>query len=218
EVVDEIDIPEVSETREAITTRAIERNSVYRIAVQQYNIADDGVGLASSVFYPRLSLGASYGYNDRTASSSRPDFPADINTETREASVGLTLSFNIFNGFRDRIDLQNAKIQRMNEELAVLDEENRVRGLVSERYDTYLKRKETAELEAENLNAAEQNLKLMQERYDLGTATSLEFRDAQINAARARTTLIAARYQARIAHLQLQQLMGEIEVGTIVEE
>jgi len=46
----------------------------------------------------------------------------------------------------------------------------------------------------------------------LGVATSLEFRDAQVNFARAKTALFIARYQARISRLELEQITGLIDI------
>jgi outer membrane protein len=67
-------------------------------------------------------------------------------------------------------------------------------------------------LEEQNLVAAQQNLDLQLERYNIGTANSLEFRDAQVNLIRAQTTLIAACYQARITRLEIEQLIGKVGI------
>ena len=72
---------------------------------------------------------------------------------------------------------------------------------------------ELIELEEENIKAAEQNLELQQDRFDIGNTTSIEFRDAQLNYTRAQNTLIAARFQARISRLQLEQLTGSLDIG-----
>ncbi|MCK4655792.1 MAG: TolC family protein, partial [candidate division Zixibacteria bacterium] len=67
-------------------------------------------------------------------------------------------------------------------------------------------------LEEENVLAARQNLDLQRERHQLGAASSLEFRDAQASYALAQISLITARYQARISHLELERLIGELKV------
>ena len=45
-----------------------------------------------------------------------------------------------------------------------------------------------------------------------GAASSLDFRDAQVNYNRARIALITARYQARVAQLRIEQLTGTIRI------
>jgi outer membrane protein TolC len=67
-------------------------------------------------------------------------------------------------------------------------------------------------LEEQNIEAARQNLDLQRERNNLGIANSLEFRDAQVSHARAQTSLITARYQARISRLEVDQLTGVLRI------
>ena len=68
------------------------------------------------------------------------------------------------------------------------------------------------ELEEQNVVAATQNLQLQQDKYDIGATTSIEFRDAQVNLIRTQSTLIVARFQARISRLQIEQLIGNIQI------
>ena len=110
------------------------------------------------------------------------------------------------------MDVQNKKLELKNQKLALLNEENRLAGLVKEKYDTFLKQIELLKLEDENVISAKQNLKLQQDRFDIGTASSLEFRDAQLNLALAQNRQITTRYQAQISRLEIDQLIGEIEI------
>lgn len=127
--------------------------------------------------------------------------------------MALSLSWNLFNGFRRNIDVQNAKVDARNQELALRDAENYLDGLVKEKYLLFQQRQKIVDIEEKNVKAAEQNLELQSERYQVGAASSLEFRDAQVNLARAQNTLISARFQARIARLDLERLVGHIDVN-----
>jgi outer membrane protein TolC len=157
-------------------------------------------------------LNSSYSYTDRAISSQNPQFTRDIETQSKGAAVGLTLSFNLFNGFQDKIDLQNARLEEQNKALALKDIQNQIEGLVREKITTFEKQMELVALEMENVTAAEQNLQLQQDRYQIGATSSLEFRDAQVNLTRAQTVLISARYQARITRLEIEQLTGNLEL------
>jgi outer membrane protein len=196
-------------TYEDILNLALERNSAIVIARQNLSIARQNQHLTRSPLMPRLALNSSYVYGDRTVDS---ESRGEINTKSTDWAAGLTLSWNLFNGFRNRVDIQNSKIELTNRELALRNEENRLAGLVREKYDNYLKRMELVALEEENVIAAEQNLQLQQDRYQIGTSSSLEFRDAQVNLARAGNALIVARYQARISRLEIDQLIGNIVI------
>jgi outer membrane protein TolC len=199
---------EYSELKELL----LKNNTRLNIAKQNKIIADKEVDLNRSFFYPSLFFNAAYGYTNRTVSSDRTDLSGDITTESLDGSVGLTLSFNLFNGFRDNINYQNSLIDFKNQELAFSKTQNEIEGQLTEKYVTYQKRLEFVELEEKNVIAAEQNLALQRDRYQTGSATSLEFRDAQLSLARAMATLIIARFQARIAVVELQRLVGVLDI------
>ena len=80
-------------------------------------------------------------------------------------------------------------------------------------HQTFYKRLELIDLEEQNVVAAQQNLQLQQDRYDIGGATFLEYRDAQVNLNRAQITLIVARFQSRITRLEIERLTGNLELN-----
>jgi outer membrane protein TolC len=208
----QITIIPLSSTIEELLSMARDHNSSLLIAEQNKIVADQDIQITKSSFYPQLLLGADYGYLDRTINSDNPNFTDPVNTQSKDGMIGLTLSFNLFNGMRDKINLQNARLAAKNRNLALQDTKNQLSGLVREKYVTFDKRVELMKLEEQNVIAAQQNLQLQQDRYQIGTSTSLEFRDAQVNLLRAQSTLIAARYQARISRLEIEQLIGRLEI------
>ncbi|MCP4716863.1 MAG: TolC family protein, partial [Deltaproteobacteria bacterium] len=175
-------------------------------------VSQEHVAAARSRFYPRLDLNAAYGYSDRALFGDERLPGTDRNTHALDSSIGMIMSFNLFNGNVDSINLQNARIDARSSVLALKDIENELAGLVREKMVMYQKRVDIVELETRNTLAARQNMELMKERYATGAADSLDFRDAQVKLNSAQTTLITARFQARITHLDLQQLTGEITV------
>ena len=204
---------------ETLIDLALERNKEVKRAEQQIVVAQKGVGLARGSFLPRLSLKASYDLSDVTSTRSSDTtssrsftIPDKLNTETLSGNVGLTLSFNLFNGFRDKVAWQNARLAEKNAYLELRKLQNYVVGLVREKHTTLYKRLELIRLEEQNVQAATQNLQIQQDRYAIGAASSLEFRDAQVNLNRAQTALITAQYQARITRLEIDQLSGILEL------
>ncbi|MFC2085489.1 TolC family protein, partial [Bacteroidota bacterium] len=212
EVNQEIIIPHLNYDFDSLSKIALEYNSNLIIAKQNRIIADKDVDINQSFIYPRLSLNGSYGYNDRVTSTNSPRVEGDVLTQSTDGSVSLNLSFNIFNAFRDDVNLQSSIIQNELQGIALKKAETELLGNLKEKYETHLAQKDFIELEEQNVVAAEQNLKLQEERFQTGTTTSLEFRDAQVNLARAQNILIVARYQARITLLEIQQLLGELKV------
>jgi outer membrane protein TolC len=211
EVDPDITVPDLNHDYSRIAELALAYNSNLKTAELGQKIADLDVRNARSAFMPRVSAFARYGYSDRTVNSDGGEFPGlDFRTKTDDAVIGLSLSWNLFNGRQDKIALDNARIEAVNQSLTLRDVRNRLIALVRETYETYRQRLEIVSLEEENIKAARQNLDLQNERLKLGTANSLEFRDAQVSLAQARSALVTARYQARISRLELDYLIGEL--------
>jgi outer membrane protein len=186
-----------------------EKNSQLALARKNLEVARQNKYISGSSFLPRLSAVSNYNISDQTDDT---ESRGEINSKSKGIAAGLSLSWNLFDGFRNSVDFQNKQLELKNQKLALFNEKNRLTGLVKEKYDTFLRRIELLQLEDENVFAAEQNLKLQQDRYNIGTASSLEFRDAQINLALAQNRQIAARYQAQISRLEIDQLIGGIEI------
>jgi len=209
----EIIIPELTLDYTQVLDLALEHNSSLKAAELGEKIAGRNVQSARSSFLPHLSAYANYGYSDETVNSTAGLNPGlDVGTQATSTTVGLSLSLNLFNGRRNRIELQNAKIEANNQALILRDARNRLIGLFQETYDTYQQRMKIIDLEKQNAEAAQRNLELQQERQELGIVNSLEFRDAQLSLAKTQISLIAARYQARISRLEIEQLIGSLEI------
>ncbi len=212
-VINKIDIPLFTNEYEELQEAAKTKNNSILIAIKNKEISKSNIKSFQSNYYPKISLNGSYGYSDREVASDSDRFTSAVTTQSTDGAVSLNLTFNLFNGMRDGIDIENAIIESKIRDLQLSNEENRIIGLVNEKHLTLQKRLEKIELEKVNLTAAEQNLDLQKERYETGAVNSLEFRDAQINLARAQSNLVVASFQARITILELQQLTGNIEIS-----
>ena len=65
-------------------------------------------------------------------------------------------------------------------------------------------------MQEQNVITAENNFDRSQERYKLGQITSVELRQAQINLINAKTNKNLAKYEAKLAELELLQLTGQL--------
>jgi outer membrane protein TolC len=216
EVKKEIEVPALGLPLEELQARSQDESAALQAARYRMQAAREQVKVTDSAFWPQLVLGGQYGYTNRSALESggtaTPGFGLD-SSRTLDSAVLLQLNFNLFNGNIDRINSQNARLDAKSAALVHADIENRISALMYELHKTFLKQVAVVELETQNSVTAEQNLQLQKERYLTGAADSLDFRDAQVNVLRAQSTLITARYQARIALLNIQQLIGEIAIN-----
>ena len=61
------------------------------------------------------------------------------------------------------------------------------------------------------LMSAMEDVKLIQEKYTLGSASILELLDAQVSELSARSSIISARYDALIEHANFNALLGKLD-------
>jgi outer membrane protein TolC len=207
-----IRLPYLDLEYDEILALALERSSIIAASLKSREIADREISLSKSNFYPRISINGGAVYTDRDITR---EAGGNITSTGTNYQGTLQLSWNLFNGMRSSIDLQNAKIKKKNAKLNYEKSRNIISGLVREKYAVYQRRMELMKIAEENVEAARQNLARQQERYELGTATSLDFRDAQLKMVKAQANYITSRYQARISRLEIDRLTGNLDIGTL---
>jgi outer membrane protein len=210
EVTSVIELRSAGKNRDELLKLAEDRNALLRIARGNLAVAQEDVAASRSGFLPRLGLFASWGYADRLVASGSERFTQDITTQSADATVGLNLSLNLFNGLRNSTELQNAELLRENRRLALEEAHLRIDADLRAQLLTLDTRLDAARLAERNLDAARRSLDLHLERYNTGVITSLEFRDAQLQYVRAEAANITARYLARIALIEVQRTTGDL--------
>ncbi|KJD37180.1 transporter [Tamlana sedimentorum] len=161
----------------------------------------------TSAYLPTIGLTGSYGWNETTNNS--PLAFALQNTSTG-VSGGLNLTWNLFDGGSTITRVKNAKINLdiqniQKEELLVTLQRD-----FNNAWDDYQNKLNIYHLQEANIITSQNNFDRTQEKFKLGQATSIEFRQAQINLLNAELTRNSAKYDAKIAELQLLQLSGEL--------
>ena len=76
--------------------------------------------------------------------------------------------------------------------------------------DDYRNRLDILALQEKNVITAQNNFDRSNEQYKLGQITSVELRQAQLNLLNAQTNKNFAKYDAKLAELQLLQLTGQL--------
>ncbi len=161
------------------------------------------VRMAKGLNFPRISVYLNYDRFHENTIKVFSDY--DQNYQLR---YGLNVSFNLFNGFSDYADIQKAELGR---KMAMEALENYKRTLKSQIHKAYMSYKSTLEMikiNRENLDAAKEELRLAEERYQIGAGTALDVRDAQVKLTRAEETLVSTEYQAQLLLAELDNQMG----------
>ena len=159
-----------------------------------------------SGYLPSLGLTGSYGWNK--GNNNAASFVA-VSTNTG-LSGGLSLSWNLFDGGATATRVTNAKIELENSSLEkesmVIDIERNFNNA----WDDYQNKLTIFQVQENNIITSTNNFNRTQEKYKLGQATSIEFRQAQLNLINSELNRNQAKYAAKIAELTVLQLSGEL--------
>jgi outer membrane protein TolC len=161
-----------------------------------------------SGYLPAIGLTGSYGWNENRnpASVFFPGNVADSNT----LSAGVSLSWDLFDGGNTVTRVKNSKIALENQEFLKDQINIEVERDIANALGNYKNRLEVFKIQQQSVITNKNNFNRSEERFKLGQITSIEFRQAQINLILAETNLNAAKYDAKIAELELLQLTGQL--------
>jgi outer membrane protein TolC len=126
-------------------------------------------------------------------------------------SANITLSIPIFSGFRNRNSIQISKLQLDQAETRLSGGKNSAKVSLYALINTLNNYQEIIPIQEEVLLSAEEDLKLAQQRYELGSASILELLDAQLALIQASSSLVRTKYDAAIQVANLDDLLGTLD-------
>lgn len=175
-------------------------------AEKNITISDYDYKASKAIFLPSIGLTGSYGWNEG-------NFPVTsfaTSSTTTGVSGGVSLTWDLFDGGSGITRMKNAKINYDNQQLIKNQIKQQVQRDISNALGNYQTRLEVLELQTKNIQTAKNNFERSNEQYKLGQITSVELRQAQINLLNAQTSKNLAKYDAKIAELELLQLTGQL--------
>jgi len=182
-------------------------NPTLQSAILNQRVAELSLKQVQGNRYPQISLNSGYDFN-------KSESPTGFNTQFRARgfSYGLTASMNIFNGFLQRQNERNAKVNINTAKTQVEQTKQNLVAQLTEAYQDYTTFLELVKLEQGNVNLANQNLDITLEKYRLGNITPLELREAQRNAINANNRYLEIKYQAKLSEIYLKQISGTLNL------
>ncbi len=184
-------------------SEALSGNPEYRKAHFDLSSAKSLKTMAYSNFLPSLTLGLSHSTNVDNFSQL-----TDFKQLNASSFMYATISFNIFNGASDYANLRSAKnaVNTYKENLE--NTQNSVALEIKKSFLDLERAKEAKVLAGESVAAAQEDLNLVKEKYNLGAATILEVLDAEVSFKQAQTNHIEVQYNYNLAVSQLEKALG----------
>lgn len=183
---------------DTVFTRAVsERPEIIskELTSESYN---KQVSIAKANLYPSLSLGASYynNYNNKYVDLNNEKIGfSDQFKNNRRVNLGFTLSIPIFNGLSAQTNVKNAVISYENSRFELQAAKNTLRKEIEQAYANAVGAMKKYYSSEKAVNSAEEAFRYVQEKFNLGIVTPLEYNDAKNKVTSAQSSFIQAKYE-----------------------
>jgi outer membrane protein TolC len=162
---------------------------------------------------PGINLNSSY-----TNSVFNSDAGFLIQNERQGLNYGGTITFNLFSGLALNRRIQSAKVNQRIQDYSLEQYEIQLKSDIQRAYNTYETNLGLLSIEEKNYQVAKENSEIALERFRLGIASYLEFRDAQVNLLSAENRLITSIFQIKQQEIELLRLSGKIFFTNSMED
>ena len=151
------------------------------------------------------SLSANY---SRTGSGTDPRFGLGNDPFSYSGRLAFSLSYPIFNNFLREEQVVRAKVAQVNAEASLRDTQLGNVQLLTQNIGALRGASQRVAVQVASVAAAQEDVRVQQQRYNIGASTLLDLITSQAALATAEQALIQARYDYRIARAQLEALIG----------
>ncbi|MCZ6704150.1 MAG: TolC family protein [Ignavibacteria bacterium] len=183
-------------------TESLKNRLDYLSAQLNLEAAKDGVTIAQSGHWPRLTVDAIYFLEGNNL--------ADIDN-TKTLNIGMGLNFPLFLGWSVTNQVQFAQVDVKNKEVELNDLERNIKRQLQQTFLDLQAAFKFLKVSESNIAFADENLKIEQERYSLGSGKLLDVLIANSNYTNALTDLINAQFVYLVLSEQLDYYVGVLD-------
>ncbi|MBL4586871.1 MAG: TolC family protein [Flavobacteriales bacterium] len=198
------------ENLNAVTIGSIYDNSLnnwpqIKARETQLKSAEKGEKIAFASYTPTLSANASVStlfsssyknsYLDSSFNLIREDIAyGDQLNQNLSENIGFSLNIPLFNGLQSRTAVNRSRLTRINAELQLQDEQNRLYSSIQQAYNDAQAANRKFEASEKSVNATELAFDYAEQRYEVGMMNTFEFNTSKNNLSRAKSDLLRSKY------------------------
>ena len=198
------DMREYEGTLEQAMDFGIAHEPGYLSSLKDYSASRYGVKTTLAQYLPSLTAFARY-----TDFAGTQAFPVVFEYSFNSLTYGFQITYSIFDGFGKQREIGRSKISRNNAGAMLSDTRNLVVQQIKIAYADIQNQKEGLLVAEETVAAAEEDMKRVQERYNLGAATILDLLKAQESLTEAQVAFINTRFSLNLSIANLENSMGK---------
>jgi outer membrane protein len=167
------------------------------------DVAEESRKASKATYLPSLSANYS-----RTGSGTDPRFGFGSDPFSYSGRLAFSLSYPVFNNFQREQQVVLAKVAEVNAQATFRDAQLAAVQLLTQNIGAIRGASQRVAVQVASVAAAEEDVRVQQQRYNIGASVLLDLITSQAALATAEQALIQARYDYRIARAQLEALIG----------
>jgi outer membrane protein len=179
------------------------RGPAVKQAQANVDAAEESRKAAKSTYLPTLS--ASYA---RTGSGTDRRFGLGNDPFSYNGRLSFQLTYPVFNNFQREEQVVRARVAEINAQVTLRDTQLAAQENLTQYIGALRSASQRVAVQVASVAAAEEDVRVQQQRYNIGASTFLDLITSQAALAQAQQALIQARYDYRIARAQLEALIG----------
>lgn len=164
---------------------------------------------ARTQYMPTINMSFNYGLNAASGGFAGGSLVLFGKQAASRQTYNFNLSFPLFDGFSREQQQVTTAVALRNAEAAARDAQLASRQTLTQQLRALQTAAARVQVQLASIEAAEEDLRVQQQRYALGASTALDLLTSQTQLNAARTSLIQARLDARVAKAQLEALIGQ---------
>ncbi|MEP6764496.1 MAG: TolC family protein [Gemmatimonadaceae bacterium] len=200
-------LPTTNVTEEDLARLVPDAPSI-QLSEANLNIANAAKRTQKAAYFPTVRLSYSYIFSQASNGYSFGNVFLPFQQNPNQQQLGLSVSYSAFNGFTREAAAANSSIAIDNAEATLRDSRLAARANLTSQLRSLNNANARVQVQLQSIAAAEEDLRVQQQRYALGASTLLDLLTSQTQLNTARQALIQARFDARNAKAQLESLLG----------
>lgn len=195
--------PELSPENIALTDRGVDE--IFEVALELMpeikaaelgiESAEMGVRIAKGGYMPTLGIGASAfsNYIDQFFMGERQAFTTQLKNNFSN-SANMQLNIPILSNFRNRTNVQRARLQKRLSEIQDVETKNQLRQDIESAYTNANAARQSYQASLIRVSSLEESFRIAQQRFDAGAINFADYQLAQNNFFNAQADLVTSKY------------------------
>ncbi|MFC0263935.1 TolC family protein [Fontibacter flavus] len=195
--------PELSPENIALTDRGVDE--IFEVALELMpeikaaelgiESAEMGVRIAKGGYMPTLGIGASAfsNYIDQFFMGERQAFTTQLKNNFSN-SANMQLNIPILSNFRNRANVQRARLQKRLSEIQDVETKNQLRQDIESAYTNANAARQSYQASLIRVSSLEESFRIAQQRFDAGAINFADYQLAQNNFFNAQADLVTSKY------------------------